>query len=45
MRILTEIAATVMVAFLVLLLFGGLDSLPTYMMEYLLRSGLVYQGY
>lgn len=45
MRLVTEILVTVAVAVAALLTLNGLEFLPKYLMEYLLRSGLVYQGY
>jgi hypothetical protein len=45
MRLAAEILLTVVVAGVALLVLNGMEMLPKYLMEYLLRSGLVYQGY
>jgi hypothetical protein len=45
MRLIAEIVASVVVLALVAFSAFGLELLPTYLVDYLLRSGLVYQGY
>lgn len=44
-RSLIEGLATAVVVGAALLTVAGLESLPQYLMDYLVRSGLVYQGY
>jgi hypothetical protein len=44
-RLLVDATATIVVAAVGLLVLRGLESLPAYLMDYMLRSGIVYQGY
>jgi hypothetical protein len=44
-QVLTELVVSMAVLGTALLTLIGLESLPEYLMQYLLRSGLIYQGY
>ncbi|GAM97943.1 hypothetical protein U91I_01573 [alpha proteobacterium U9-1i] len=44
-RTLTELSASIAIAVVALLAVAGMETLPSYLMDYLLRAGLVYQGY
>lgn len=44
-RTLTELTVSIAFAAVALLTVAGLETLPSYLMDYLLRAGLAYQGY